>query len=207
MPALQAVVGTDGEVQVLNLLVELGVVLLGARRENRLVLLGLVDVREAHEGRHVLVDDVGGLDDRVARADGAIGLDLEQQAVVVGVATNAARLDGLGAAAHGRVERIHVDDADGVALALVVVTRDVTATNANAHLHREVRVGAEGADDVVGVHERELRRDVKVPTGDRHGAVDVDGGDGLIAGTHGAETRGLHVEDDIGDVLVTPGCW
>ena len=122
----------------------------------------------------MLVDDVGGLDDGVTRADGAVGLHLEQQAVVVSVATNAAGLDGLGAAAYGRVERIHVDDADGIALALVIVTRDVAAANANAHLHGEVRVGAKGADHVVGVHKRELRRDVEVPARNRHGSIDVD---------------------------------
>ena len=118
------------------------------------------------------------------------------------MATNAAGLDGLGAAAHGRVERIDVNDADGVALALVVIAGDIPTTDANAHLHGEVRVGAERADSLVGVHEGELRRDVKVPAGDRHGAIDVDGGSCLLAGAHRTEHETLHVEDDIGDVLV-----
>ena len=54
---------------------------------------------------HKVVDDVGCLDDGVARGDGPVGLDLEHETVVVGVATDAAGLDVLGATAHRRIQR------------------------------------------------------------------------------------------------------
>ena len=49
------VIGADGEVQVLDLLVELGVILLDARGEDGGVLDGLLLVSQGHEGAHVLV--------------------------------------------------------------------------------------------------------------------------------------------------------
>ena len=81
--ALEAVVGADREVQVLDLLVELDVVLDGARGEDGGILDGLVLLSQAHERSHVLVDDVGSLDDGVTRGDGPVGLDLEDETVVV----------------------------------------------------------------------------------------------------------------------------
>ena len=120
----------------------------------------------------MLVDDIGGVDHGIARGDGAVGLDLEDEAVVVGVLPHAAGLDGLGATTHRGVQRVDVDDPDGIAVALVVVAGDVAATGADAHLHGEVRALAQGADDLILVHELELGGDLEVAAGDGAGAVD-----------------------------------
>ena len=73
--------------------------LVDLRREDGGLLLDLGGLGEIHEGLHVLVDDVRSLNNGIARSDSAVGLDLKDKAVVVGVLTNAARLDKLGATA------------------------------------------------------------------------------------------------------------
>ena len=95
-----------------------------------------------------------------------------------------------------------MDDPDGIAVALVVLAGDVAAAATDAHAHGEVGALTQRADDVLGVHEIELGGDIEIAAGHGAGAVDVDRGLGLIAGTHRAEHEALHVEHDIGDVLV-----
>ena len=58
----------------------------------------------------MLVDDIGSLDHGVARGDGAVGLDLEDKAVVVGVLTDTASLNELGATGNRRVQRVEERD-------------------------------------------------------------------------------------------------
>ena len=150
----------------------------------------------------MLVDDVRSLDDGVARGHGTVGLDLEDETIVVGATTDAAVLNDLGAATDGREERVDVNDADGIGLTLVILAGDVAATHADAHPHGEVGALGEGADDVARVDDLELSGDIEVAAGHRHGAVDRDGGLRLGAGAHGAEDQALDVEHDVGDVLV-----
>ena len=93
--ALQAVVGADGQVQILDLLIELGIGLLALRCENRrdFALFLLRDIGKAQERPHVLVDDVGRTAHRLVRGDGAVGLDLKNQLVVVGALADAGIAD------------------------------------------------------------------------------------------------------------------
>ncbi len=82
----------------------------------------------------MLVNDIGSLDHGVARGDGAVGLNLEDKAVVVGVLTDTASLNELGATGNRRVQRVDVDHTDGIVVALVGLARNIAAAIADAHL-------------------------------------------------------------------------
>ena len=199
--ALQAVVGANREIKILDLLVELSVVtgLLGSEDRNLFLLLG--GLGQIHEGSHMLVDDISSLHDGVTRRKRTVGLDLEDEAIVVGVLTHAASLNELGAAVDRRVQRVDMNDADRIAVTLVRLIRDITATIADAHAHREVTALVEGSDVLLGVDELELRRNEEVCTGDLARTVDRNGGGSLVGGTERTEHQTLNVQDDISDVL------
>ena len=65
---------------------------------------------------------------------------VEDQTIVVGVLTNAAGLDELGAALDRREERVDMDDADRVVIALVLLIGHVAATipDAVSYTHLDV---------------------------------------------------------------------
>ena len=149
----------------------------------------------------MLVDDIRSLHHGVTRRDRAVGLDLEHEAIVVGVLAHAARLNQLGAATHGREERVNMDDADRVVIALVVLVGDVAAAVADAHAHGEVTALGEGGDVVVGVHELKAGRDEEVRARHLAGSVDRDGRLALLDGILSLEHQALHVQDDVGNIL------
>ena len=80
---LQAVVRADGQVEILDLLVQLGVGLLALRREDgRDFALLLVDnVGQAQKRAHVLVDDVGRAAHGLGGRDAAVSLNFQHELV------------------------------------------------------------------------------------------------------------------------------
>jgi hypothetical protein len=75
------------------------------------------DVEVLDERIEVLAEDLGRLDDRHVGRDGAVGPDLEDQLVIVGLLSDAGVLDGVADALDGRVDRIDGNDADLLLLA------------------------------------------------------------------------------------------
>jgi hypothetical protein len=77
----------------------------------------------------VLAEDLGGLDEGHLRADRAVGPDLEDQAVVVGLLADAGVLGGVADAGDGGVEAV---DGDGAQLLLVALLGEVASIAASS---------------------------------------------------------------------------
>ena len=95
-----------------------------------------------------------------------------------------------------------MDDANGVLGALVALSRDVPTAHADADAHVQRAAIGNGANDVLGVNERELGGNLHIGAGHRARALDRNGGRGFrVVLGEGRENKALHVEDDIGDVF------
>ena len=201
---LQAVVRANGQVQVLDLLVQLGVRLLTLRSEDgrhfALFLFG--GAGQAEERAHVLVDDVGRTGDRIDRLDGAVRLNLQNQLIVVGTLAHA----GVGhvhrATANRGEQRVDMDDADRILRALVALGGNVTAAHTDAHRHVKLAAVGNRGDDMLGVDQRELGGNLQVRTGHNAGALGRNMSRGLFhVVIESREDQALDVQDDIGDIL------
>ena len=199
--ALQAVAGPLGQVELLDAQVEVGRAAGGRARVAELeALRGLLEV--GHE-RHQVAQRVAGRGQGLAGVDGAVGLDVEHQAVVVGRLLHPHRLDVEGDTVHRREDRVDRDDPDGRGL-LVLVRRGITA----AALHRDVdgqaALGVDGGDVQVGVEDLDVGRQLQVRCRGVSRATDVEAQGHRLVGVHPDE-QVLEVQDDVGDVLLDPG--
>src|SRR5215212_8425811 len=181
--ALEAVVGAEGEVHVLDRHREVRDVGRLGRAGPDLDALG-VDVQLAQQAEEL--DQGGaGAGDRVPRRDRRLGLDVDHEPVEVGPLLDAGRLDGVGDLEDRRVDRVDRDAADLLAGLLVLRRRHVAATPLDDQLDLEAALAVE--DDL---------GDVLLD--DRHGgelvqgALDPDAGDSS-AGDRGEEraTQGV----------------
>ena len=93
---------------------------------------------------------VAGRGQGLARGDGAVGLDVEDQAVEVGRLLDPDRLDVEGHPAHRREDRVDRDDPDG-RRALVAVGRDVAPAPLDRDVEGQAALGVQGGDVQVGV--------------------------------------------------------
>src|SRR5437868_1038821 len=130
--ALQAVVGADAELELLDreVLHPLGERDVGrARAAVRRRRLGAeaLDLLQVGEDRELADQDLGALADRVLGLDRAVGRDVEDQLVVVRALPDARRLDVVRDAADRREHRVDGDHADRVRLAAVPLGGDVAA--------------------------------------------------------------------------------
>lgn len=130
-----------------------------------------------------------------------VGLDLEDKAVVVGVLTDTASLNELGATGNRRVQRVDVDHTDGIVVAFVGLARNIAAAIADAHAHGEMATLGERCDVLLGVDQLKLGRNKEVRTGDLAGAVNRDGGGRLVGRAESPEDKTLDIQDDVGNIL------
>ena len=205
--ALQAVVGADADLELLDQ----AVVALARpappapsprRRRSRRGSVSSSTRSGVGEDRQRLDQDLGGLAQRGARLDRAVGLDLERELVEVRALADASGVDRVGGAADRREDRVDRDHADRLVLGLVLLGRRVAAAAADRHVHLELGLLLERRDRRVGVEDLDARGQVDVLRRDLAGA----GGDqrhlDLVGvGVH-AHDDVLEVEDDVGDVLL-----
>src|SRR4051794_22894142 len=161
----------------------------------------LLDPVRVGEDRELLDEDLGGLAHRGLRLDGAVGLDVERQLVVVGALSDARLLDRVRDAAHGREDRVDGDDADRLVGRLVVLGRAVAAAAADREVQLELGLLVERGDVDVRVEDLDACGQVDVLGGDVTGARDdqrrLDLG---RVGVHPVDDA-LEVQDDVGDVF------
>ena len=199
--ALEAVVGADGQLQVLDREGEVGSQLLVDRRRADVDALGL-DVELARQAEE-LDQGLAGRGDRVAGTDRRLGLDVDDELVEVGALLDTGGLDLVGHLQHGAVDRVDRHPADLVVRTLVLDGGHVAAATLHDQLHLQLALVGQGGDLEVGV--------VHLDTGRRR-----DVGGGHVTGTRLAQVHGdrlvvlggddetLEVEDDLGDVLLDP---
>ena len=197
--ALEAVVGTDGQLQVLDREGEVGSELLVDRRRADVDALG-VDVQLAGQTEE-LDQGLTGRGDRVAGSDRRLGLDVDDELVEVGALLDTSGLDLVADLEDRRVDRVDRDPADLVLGALVLDRGDVATATLDDELELDLALVGQRRDLQVGV--------VHLDTGRRR---DVGGGD--VTGTGLAQVHGdrlvvlggddqtLEVEDDLGDILL-----
>ena len=140
----------------------------------------------------------------VGRADRAVGLDVDHQAVVVRRLLDAGGLDLERHATDRAEDRVDRDQADGRVFGLVLVGGDIAFAGVDRQFHEQVRAFVEVADDVLLVEHL-----------DACGLGDIGGGDdtGPFGGNRQAlrpfdfhaDRDALEVQDDVGDVLADTG--
>src|SRR3954470_16063157 len=161
----------------------------------------LLDPVGVGEDRQLGDEDLGRLAQRGLRLDGAVGLDVERQLVVVGALADARLLDRVRHAAHGREDRVDRDDPDRLVGGLVVLGGAVAAAAADREVQLELGLLVERGDVDVRVEDLDARRQVDVLGGDVAGARDdqrrLDLGRVRVHAAHDA----LEVQHDVGDVL------
>ena len=119
---------------------------------------------------------VGGLRQRVADVDAAVGPDFQHELVVVGALANAGIFHAVGHAADGHVHRIQGQSVDGL-VGGAGVSRDVALADFGGHHHvQAAAAGTQRADGPVGVDHFHV------------------GGDFDVAGNDGASLVGIQAQ-------------
>src|SRR5215213_1129897 len=172
---LEAIVGADGELELIDRAVEIFIELNAAR----LLAVGFGKLGlflEVDEDLHVILDQLRGQADGVVRLHRAVGPHLDRQLVIIRVLTQAGGLDRVVHLLDGRVNGIDRDVADREILIEVALGGDIAAAALEAHLDRYRPALRDGGDVNVRIE-------------------DLDFGVGLdLAGKHFARHRALHAQ-------------
>src|SRR5690348_13224235 len=195
---LEAVVGTDAEFELFDRAVQHFVHLVQGALGG--LFGGLGQLLKVDEDGHVVFEQLGGLADGVLRRDGAVGPDFDGELVVIGHLAEAGGLDGEVYFAHGRVNRIDGDVAEGQVLIVVAIGGDVATSALEAHFDIELAALADGGDGHIAVEHFDVGIGFDLAADDLAGLFDAQAGD---AGAFADHLKGhlLEVEDDIGGVL------
>src|SRR4051812_8023943 len=213
--ALEAVVGTDAELELLDEdVVHRAAAALPARLRQPMASAGAVvepdrararpevlDAVLVGEDREVRDQDLGSLTQRRLRVDRPVGLDVERELVEVRALADASLLDGVRDAADRAEDRVDRDDADRLVGRLVLLRRAVAAAAADREVELELGLLVERRDVRVRVEDLDTGRQVDVAGGDLPWAGHDEGGLHLgRVGVHPAHDA-LQVQDDVGHVL------
>src|SRR6478609_7965019 len=197
--ALEAVVGTDGQLQVLDRECQVGSQLLVDRRRADVDALGL-DVQLTGQTEQ-LDQGLAGRGDRVAGTDRRLGLDVDDELVEVGALLDTSRLDLVRHLEDRAVDRVDRHPADLVVRTLVLDGRHVAAATLDDQLHLQRALVGQRGDLEVGVVDLDAGRRSDVRGGDVTGTrLAQVHGDGLVVLR--GDDEALEVEDDLGDVFL-----
>src|SRR4051812_35478683 len=200
--ALEAVVGAHGELQVLDRQGHVGCQ--GGIRRARADLDALGGGVQLAGQAEQLDQGGSGRGDGVARGDGILGLDVDDQAVEVGTLLNTGRLNLEGDLQHRRVDRVHRNAADLRVAGLVLRGGDVAAAALDGQFELELSLLVQRGDVQVRVVELHAGRRRDVRGGDDAGPLLAQVGDhGLVM--LGGDGQVLDVQDDLGDIFLDTG--
>src|SRR5581483_1267568 len=135
--------------------------------------------------------------------DGAVGLDVERQAVVVGGLLDPGRLDGEGHPPDGREDRVDGDHADG-RRALGPVDREVAPALPDGDVERQAALAVDRGDVEIGVEDLDVGGRLDVGGGDVGRAALVEPEDDRLRRLR-AQHQVFQIEDDVGDVFLDAG--
>ena len=161
-------------------------------------------IGQIHEQLEMAVQNLRRGADGFIRLDAAVGPDLEGQAIVIGLLTNAGVFDGIVHLADRRKDGIRRDDPDGRIGILVVRCAHIAAALFQGQVHDEIGVLVEGGDVQIAVHNLDLIVHREGGRSQLTGTLDVDR---HRLGTIAIQLSGklFQVEDDLCNVLFHAG--
>src|SRR5882757_7081072 len=197
--ALEAVVGADGEFQLLDR--ERQIRGQGGVRRGRAHVDALgVDVQLAGQAEQ-LDQGLAGRRHGVTRPHGLLGLDIDDQLVEVGALLDTGRLDLVRDLEHRAVDGVDRDTADLLAQLLVLHGGDVAATALDGQLHLQLALAVQRGEDEVGVVHLDTGRGRDIGCGDQTRALLAQVHHDRLVVLRGDDQL-LDVEDEVGDVLL-----
>ena len=157
----------------------------------------------------MLAENLAGFDQRHLRRQRAVGPDLQDQPVIIGLLADAGVLRAVAHAGHRRINAVHRDQADFLLLGVRDVLRggDISAALGDRQRHVESLILGQRGDDMILVDDRDRgigfdhsRRD---RTGLAHDKLHF-----LVIVAVELHDQALDVEDDVRDILhERPGGW
>src|SRR6478609_5412223 len=184
---LEAVVGTDGEVQILDRQCHVG-----CQGSCGVQLTGQTE--QFHQGGACGSNGI-------ARGDGLLGLDVDNQLVEVGALLNTGCFHAESNLQHRRVDGVNRDTADLCVAGLVLSCRNVAAAALDGQFEFELALRVQRGNVQIRVVELDAGRRSDVRGGDDSGALlaQVSNNRLVVLGRHG---QVLDVEDDLSDIFL-----
>src|SRR5882724_1800182 len=151
---LQAVVGTDRKLELFDGTIKMFKTWIVREFGRRFDDIGRLF--EVDEDAHVILDEFGGEANRVIRRDGAVGPHFDHQFFVVRHLSETRGFNGVVDLAHGRVNAVNRDVADGQIFIVVAVGSDIAAAVLDAHFDLELAAFADSRYVYALVEHREI---------------------------------------------------
>ena len=124
-------------------------------------------ILEVHEQLQLILEDLGGIGDRVFGAEAAIGFGSDGQLVIIQFLADAGVVHLVTDLANRRIERINRDQADGGIGRTVGTGRDIALAGFNREFHVQRGTGIQVADHQILVHHLHVAGDRDLASGDR----------------------------------------
>src|SRR5258707_4263857 len=195
---LQAVVAAHGKLQLFDGAIQVFEPRIVDDILRHLDVLGrLVDV---DEDNHVILHQLRGQADGVLRGDGAVGPDFDHQLFVIGHVSETCRFDRVIDLAHGRVNAVYRNVADGQVFVVVAVGGNVSAAVFDAHFDLQLAAFADSGDVHALVEHGEIRIFLDLGAGDHARLLNVQV-NGLRQIVVQLDGHLLQVQDDVGRIL------
>src|SRR5690606_41373368 len=153
--------------------------------------------------RNLVHQDAGRLAQRFSTRNHAVGLDVQHQLVRVGTLFDTGAFHGIAHATYGAVRSVQDDTANGMGAVLgqrTHVARHIAAAFLDLDLHFNLAGFGQVADDVVGIDDLDVVRQLDVAGHDRAGAI-LAQHQGYFVAIVQLEDHALQVQQDVDDIF------
>ena len=152
----------------------------------------------------MVAQNTGSQRDRVPGVDGPVGPDLQRQLVIVGGVTHTGVLHRVVDLAHRRIDGVHRNHPNDRLGRLVLFRGHIAPAVGERQFHRQGGVGAQSGNIQIWVQNLHVSIRLNVP-GRYHTGTRRFNMDGLDAFTVQLGDDPLHIQDDLGDILLHAG--